>query len=232
MDYNAGTVPLHGITRDPKTSDYMVVLHDMEQGSLRSNLMIKKYNPNDKYVNLYWLAKSLSALHKCNLVHGDFHSGNLLFHKLSSSIIYIGDLGLSKPADKPSKTDEIYGVIPYIAPEVLVGEPYTKAADIYSFGIIMWEMTSGIPAFNNIPHDFNLSLNICQGLRPEIIEGTMPEYAELMEKCWDSDPNKRPTADELIKYFDEWQDILILNEFLYQASNKIIYLSLNIFRKL
>ena len=37
----------------------------------------------------------------------------------------------------------------------------------YSFGIIMWEMTSGISAFNNLPHDFNLSLNICQGLRPE-----------------------------------------------------------------
>ncbi len=204
MDYNAGTVPLHGITRDPKTSDYMVVLHDMEQGSLRSNLMIKKYNPNDKYVNLYWLAKSLSALHKCNLVHGDFHSGNLLFHKLSSSIIYIGDLGLSKPADKPSKTDEIYGVIPYIAPEVLLGKPYTKAADIYSFGIIMWEMTSGIPAFNHMPHDFNLSLKICRGLRPNIVKGTMPEYAELMKKCWDFDPNKRPTAKELTEYFMKW----------------------------
>ncbi len=46
----------------------------------------------------------------------------------------------------------------------------------------MWEMTSGIPAFNNVPHDFNLSLNICQGLKPNIIEGTMPEYAELMKK--------------------------------------------------
>src|SRR6266498_4209866 len=221
MDYNAGTVPLHGITRDPKTSDYMVVLHDMEQGSLRSNLMIKKYNPNDKYVNLYWLAKSLSALHKCNLVHGDFHSGNLLFHKLSSSIIYIGDLGLSKPADKPSKTDEIYGVIPYIAPEVLLGKPYTKAADIYSFGIIMWEMTSGIPAFNNIPHDFNLSLNICQGLRPEIIEipnmfddpeeqkiheDLEVEYTKLMKRCWDPDPNKRPTAEELYRNFDRWYE--------------------------
>jgi len=109
------------------------------------------------------VAKSLSALHKCNLVHGDFHSGNLLLY--SQEFICIGDLGLSKPTDKPSKTNEIYGVLPYIAPEVLLGKPYTKAADIYSFGIIMWEMTSGIPAFNNIPHDFELSLNICQGLQ-------------------------------------------------------------------
>ncbi len=140
-------------------------------------------------------------MHKCNLVHGDFHSGNLLLE--DQEMMYIGDLGLSKPADKPSKTSDIYGVLPYIAPEVLLGRPYTKAADIYSFGIIMWEMTSGIPAFNNIPHDFDHSLNICQGLRPDIIEDTMSEYAELMKKSWDSDPNKRPTAEELIKYFNE-----------------------------
>ncbi len=70
----------------------------------------------------------------------------------------------------------------------------------------MWEMTSGIPAFNNVSHDFNLSLNIYQGLRPNIIEGTMPEYAELMKKCWDSDPNKRPTAKGLVKYFKKWRN--------------------------
>ncbi len=178
-------------------------MQQMKVGSLRSNLMIKKYNPNDKYANLYNVAESLSVLHKCNLVHGDFHSGNLLLD--SQIVMYISDLGLSKPADKPSKINEIYGVLPYIAPEVLRGKPYTKAADIYSFGIIMWEMTSGIPVFNNIPHDFNLFLNICQGLRPDIIKGTMPEYAELMKKCWNSDPNKRPTAEELVECFETWQ---------------------------
>jgi len=199
-------VLLYGITQDPETSNYMVVLQELNGGSLRSNLMIKKYNPNDKYLNLFNVAKSLSILHKCNLYHGDFHGGNLLLYHKDDMFVFISDLGLSKPADKPSKTNEIYGVLPYIAPEVLLGKPYTKAADIYSFGIIMWEMTSGIPAFNNISHDFNLSLDICQGLRPEIIEGTMPEYAKLMKKCWDSDPNKRPTADELLKCFTEWKE--------------------------
>ena len=42
-------------------------------------------------------------------------------------------------------------------------------------------MTSGIPIFNNISHDFSLALKICQGLRPNIIEGTLPEYAKLMK---------------------------------------------------
>ena len=54
-------------------------------------------------------------------------------------------------------------------------------------------------------YDFNHSLNICRGLRPEIIKGIMPEYTKLMKQCWDSDPNKRPSAIELMKYFGEWQ---------------------------
>ena len=113
-------------------------------------------------------------------------------------------LGLCRPANQPNTKNDICGVLPYIAPEVLRGKSYTKAADIYSFGIIMWEMTSGVSAYHNIPHDFNLSLNICKGIRPEIIEGTMPEYVELMKRCWDNDPEKRPTANELKQIFLEW----------------------------
>ena len=206
-----GVIELFGITQDPETLNYMVVMSYMELGSLRSNLMIKKYNSSDKYKNLYAIANRLAILHTCNLVHGDFHSGNILLlnHYFG---VHISDFGLSKPADQPIKSKEIYGVLPYIAPEVLRGKPYTKAADVYSFGIIMWEMTSGIPAFNKVPHDFNLSLRICEGLRPKIIEGTEVEYVELMKRCWDTDPSKRPTAEELSEYFDERRGLFHNND--------------------
>ncbi|POG77065.1 kinase-like domain-containing protein, partial [Rhizophagus irregularis DAOM 181602=DAOM 197198] len=173
-----------------------IVMEYMKLGDLRSNLTIKKYNPFDKYENLYFVAESLSALHRCNLVHGDLHSGNILL--FNNNFACISDFGLSQPADRHTKSKEIYGVIPYIAPEVLRGNQYIKASDIYSFGIIMWEMMYSIPAFNNVPHDFRLSLDICQGLRPKIIDCTEVEYMELMKRCWDSDPNKRPIAKELV----------------------------------
>src|SRR5438046_1659320 len=146
----------------------------------------------------------LEAIHKLNLIHGDFHNGNLLYSSIT--LVAISDLGLCRPANQPNIKNEIYGVLPYMAPEVLCGEPYTKAADIYSFGMIMWEMTSGIPAFHNIPHDLNLSLNICKGIRPEIIEGTIPEYVDLIKRCWDNDPGKRPSASELRQIFNEWSN--------------------------
>uniref|UniRef100_U9SU27 Protein kinase domain-containing protein n=1 Tax=Rhizophagus irregularis (strain DAOM 181602 / DAOM 197198 / MUCL 43194) TaxID=747089 RepID=U9SU27_RHIID len=179
----------------------------MNGGNLRSNLLIKKYNPIEKYYNLTKIAHALLNLHKCNLVHGDFHSGNVLLYSIDAySSNYISDFGLSRPVNQTINSNEIYGVIPYMAPEILRGKPYTKAADIYSFGIIMWEFTSGIPAFNNRPHDFNLSLDICKGLRPEIVKGTLPVYARLMKRCWDSDPNKRLTTEELHQIVLFWYD--------------------------
>jgi serine/threonine protein kinase len=88
----------------------------------------------------------------------------LLYNNVDSfSSSLISDFGLIN-------SNEIYGVIPYMAPEVLRGKPYTKIAAIYSFGIIMWEFTSGIPAFNNRSHDFDLSLEIYKGLRPRLMK--------------------------------------------------------------
>jgi serine/threonine protein kinase len=190
------------MSQDPDTSNYMIVMLKMPFGSLRDNLLASKYNPNDKFHLLSGILVQLEAIHKLNLIHGDFHNGNILCNGCRT--INISDLGLCRPADQPNAKDEIYGVLPYMAPEILRGKPYTKAADIYSFGIIMWEMTSGVPAYHNIPHDVNLSLNICKGKRPEIIEGTIPEYIELMKRCWDNDPEKRPTAKVLNQIFSKW----------------------------
>ena len=64
------------------------------------------------------------------------HLGNILIDDFSLS--FIGDLGLGGPINKES--DQVVGVLPYIAPEVLNGQPYTQAADIYSLGMIIWSM--------------------------------------------------------------------------------------------
>ncbi|RGB37317.1 kinase-like domain-containing protein [Rhizophagus diaphanus] len=91
-----------------------------------------------------------------------------------------------------------------MAPEVLRGKSYTPACDIYSLSMIMWELTSGVPPFNNRAHDIQLSLSICKGERPEIIENTPQCYVDLMKKCWDEDPLKRPSSKELLDIIREW----------------------------
>ena len=88
--------------------------------------------------------------------------------------------------------------MPYIAPEVLRGNTYTQAADIYSFGMIMYFVATYKQSFTDRAHDQNLALSICNGIRPEITEKEAPKcYIDLMEKCWDPNPDNRPNAKEM-----------------------------------
>ncbi|POG62093.1 kinase-like domain-containing protein, partial [Rhizophagus irregularis DAOM 181602=DAOM 197198] len=68
----------------------------------------------------------------------------------------------------------------------------TFASDIYSVGILMWEISSGQPPFVNCEHNYDLAMKIVNGMRPKIVSGTPSEYKKLMEQCWDADLTKRP----------------------------------------
>ncbi|RIA84159.1 hypothetical protein C1645_880097 [Glomus cerebriforme] len=70
--------------------------------------------------------------------------------------------------------------------------------------MIMWEFTSGIPPFSKRAHDHQLILSICKGERPEIIKNIPKCYIALMEKCWNSDPIKRPTIMDLENIISQW----------------------------
>jgi serine/threonine protein kinase len=181
----------------------MVVMDYANGGNLRRNLTrIIKSKWNFRLNMLYKIISGLNKIHNQNLIHCDFHDGNILNH--NESKIYISDLGLCKPVKSFLKENEIFGIVPFIAPEVLRGKPYTPASDIYSFSMIMWEFTSGIPPFNNKAHDLQLSLDICRGERPNIIQGTPQCYIDLMKKCWNDDPLKRPSSEEVINIFEKW----------------------------
>ncbi|PKY46585.1 hypothetical protein RhiirA4_543421 [Rhizophagus irregularis] len=55
----------------------------------------------------------------------------------------------------------------------------------------MWEISSGQPPFIDCEHDYDLAMNIVNGIRPKIVPGTPLEYKNLMKQCWDADPSKR-----------------------------------------
>ncbi|GES85121.1 kinase-like domain-containing protein [Rhizophagus clarus] len=201
-------VRCHGISQDPKSKEYIMVLEYCARGDLGRYLV-------ENFDNLTWskcldhlldIARGLNTIHSEGLMHRDIHSGNLL---IDVSYAAIGDLGLCRPADSSVSKNSIYGVMPYVAPELLRGKPFTQASDIYSFGIIMWELSSGFRPFPNIPHDLNLALKICDGIRPAIIEGTPECYKELMQKCWHNDPNERPNIANIVRKIEKWlNDIL------------------------
>jgi len=181
----------------------MAIIDYASNGNLRGCLTkIVKSDWKQKLHMLYTIIAGLDEIHQQNLIHCDFHDGNILVH--SNAEVCISDLGLCRPAKSSFKKDDIYGVIPFMAPEVLRGKTYTPASDIYSFSMIMWEFTSGISPFNDRAHDFQLSLSICKGERPKIIENTPQCYVDLMKKCWDENPLKRPSASEVLSIIGNW----------------------------
>src|SRR5581483_11241944 len=99
----------------------------------------------------------------------------------------------------------LYGVIPFVAPEVLKGEGYTDKADVYGFGMIMWEIISGEPPFIDREYDECLMYDISmKELRPPIPEYAPEPYVNLMQNCWDPIPDNRPTAEQLKNHFWNW----------------------------
>ncbi|RGB32984.1 kinase-like domain-containing protein [Rhizophagus diaphanus] len=145
----------YGMTKDLVTKEFMMIVQFSEMGNLRS-VLSKDFNNilwNDKINFLYKLSYDLYKLH------------NLEYY-----------FGLSGSLNKQKSDGKIFGVLPYIAPEVLNGEPYTLSSDIYSLGVIMAELSSGKPPFHKRKHDAILALEICNGLRPEFGKGTPEIY--------------------------------------------------------
>ena len=91
-----------------------------------------------------------------------------------------------------------FGRIPYVDPKKLLDldSKYTKASDIYSYGVVMWEISSGVPPFKNLTSKGEKELlcyKLIKGDREIAVEKTPKSYEELYTKCWDSTPEKRPS---------------------------------------
>src|SRR5581483_6641105 len=153
----------------------------------------------------------LEAIHENGLIHHDLHSGNILNNKGFRPLYsLITDLGLCKPANaEPSwnNNKQIYGVLPYVDPEVLRGKKYTQASDIFGFGIIAHELCTGLPPYHDIPHDEFLAIKICQGLRPTSNYKIPQLILDIIQQCWDADPLKRPNAKYLSEFFMDLRGI-------------------------
>ncbi|POG58520.1 kinase-like domain-containing protein, partial [Rhizophagus irregularis DAOM 181602=DAOM 197198] len=176
-----------------------------------------------KIINV--ITRSLYYIHKEKAIHRDLHSGNILYSQLNDHW-YISDLGFCGPADKYSTS--IYGNLPYIAPEVIVGREYTFASDIYSIAILMWEISSGQTPFINYEHENDIEMNIINGIRTKIVPGTPLEYKNLMKECWDADPLKRPDYNTFWKkiqkinlYYQNMSDELFKSEMDNLEMNKV-----------
>ncbi|RIA94402.1 hypothetical protein C1645_865035 [Glomus cerebriforme] len=103
--------------------------------------------------------------------------------------MYISDVGLCGEADNVDET-KIYGIMPYVAPEVSCGKPYTQAADIYNFVMVMYFVT-GRQHFENRAQDHELALNICNRIRLPKFDNWNTEKKEILKQFKKADEYRK-----------------------------------------
>ncbi|RHZ81730.1 hypothetical protein Glove_117g316 [Diversispora epigaea] len=177
----------------------------MKNENLRDFLNQNKSLP---WIERLWLLNSfirgLKVIHCKGFVHRDLHPGNLMITEAYNNSKY----KLCRFANENSSSGT-YGVLPYIAPEVLNKYQYTQASDIYSVGILMWIILTGKIPFANRAYNSELAVDIFNGLRPRINRCTPQCYIELIKKCWYKDPSKRPSAEMIYYISENWIEDLI-----------------------
>ncbi|UZO04913.1 uncharacterized protein OCT59_025275 [Rhizophagus irregularis] len=136
---NNNVLKIYGISQNPITKDYIMILDYAEGGNFDhwANKNYKNFDWSYKLTTLWNIIKGLKEIHQNQMVHRDFHTGNILLNaiyvnSLNDNSVYISDMGLCGKVNDINQNN-IYGVMPYVAPEILKGKLYTQAADIYSF---------------------------------------------------------------------------------------------------
>jgi Protein tyrosine and serine/threonine kinase/SH2 domain len=91
-----------------------------------------------------------------------------------------------------------------MAPEVLAGEAFNEKADVYSFGIVLWEILTRREPFQEFESIEEFRVAICvENVRPPIPSGTHPSMSQLLEACWHPVPSKRPSFSVIIDQLDQ-----------------------------
>src|SRR5581483_9290285 len=121
-------------------------------------------------------------------------SANIL---LQEGITKITDFGLSNTLKQIMSTSKGEGNMAYIDPLSFKDKSYKhgKQSDIFSLGVILWEISSGKIPCEGVTTNYEILLYRLNGSRDSPFPGTPEQYIDLYSKCWDEDPNRRPSSE-------------------------------------
>ncbi|KAJ1287360.1 hypothetical protein BS78_02G003900 [Paspalum vaginatum] len=201
--HHPNILAFYGVVNNGPGETLATVTEFMVNGSLKKVLLRK-----DKHLD--WRKRIMVAmdaaigmeyLHSKDIVHFDLKCDNLLVNVNDPSrpICKVADFGLSKMKQATLVSGGMRGTLPWMAPELLTlsGTKVSEKIDVYSFGIVMWEILTGEDPYDGMHYGGVIGGILSNTLRPPVPASCHPEWRKLMEQCWSTEPERRPSFTEV-----------------------------------
>lgn len=152
------------------------------------------------------IARGMLYLHSeaiVPVIHRDLKSNNILLAQpienecMEGLTLKITDFGLAREWHKTTKMSTA-GTYAWMAPEVIKSSTFSKGSDVWSYGVLLWELLTGEAPYKGID-GLAVAYGVAVNKLTLPIPSTCPEpFAQLMEECWDQDPHRRPNFSSIL----------------------------------
>ncbi|XP_026421367.1 serine/threonine-protein kinase HT1-like isoform X2 [Papaver somniferum] len=184
---------------------YCIITEYMSQGTLRMYLN-KKHPYSLSTETILRLALDISRgmqyLHSQGVMHRDLKSNNLLLN--DEMRVKVADFGTSCLETQCRASKGNMGTYRWMAPEMIKEKPYTKKVDVYSFGIVLWELTTALLPFQGMTPVQAAFAVAEKKARPPLPANCQPALANLIKRCWASNPSKRPDFTYIVSVLENY----------------------------
>ncbi|XP_036386101.1 mitogen-activated protein kinase kinase kinase 12 [Megalops cyprinoides] len=180
---------------------YCIIMEYCAQGQLYEVLRAgRKITPSLLVDWSMGIAGGMNYLHLHKIIHRDLKSPNMLI--TYDDLVKISDFGTSKELSDKSTKMSFAGTVAWMAPEVIRNEPVSEKVDIWSFGVVLWEMLTG-----EVPYKDVDSSAIIWGVGNNSLQLPVPEscpdgFKILLRQCWNCKPRNRPSFRQILLHLD------------------------------
>ncbi|URD73268.1 STYKc [Musa troglodytarum] len=152
------------------------------------------------------ISRGMRYLHSQGVIHRDLKSHNLLLN--DEMRVKVADFGTSCLETQCRESKGNMGTYRWMAPEMIKEKPYTRKVDVYSFGIVLWELTTALVPYQGMTPVQAAYAASEKNLRPPLSTTCSPVLNNLIKSCWSANPAKRPDFSYIVSVLEKFDECL------------------------
>ncbi|CAH9060074.1 unnamed protein product [Cuscuta europaea] len=220
--HHQNVVKFVGACRKPRV--FCIITEYLPEGSFRSYLhkLDHKSLPLAKLVDMALdIASGMEYIHSQGVIHRDLKPENILINE--DFRLKIADFGIACEEAYCDLLVDDPGTYRWMAPEMIKRKSYGRKVDVYSFGLILWEMVTGFIPYEDMTSVQAAFAVVNKNTRPTIPMDCPPSMKTLIEQCWCLQPDKRPEFSQIVKVLEQFESSLANDGTLNQVPSSILF---------